>query len=218
MSKMEAINAFYEEGKALKEDQLEAISSSIGKLLGETFLLESNKEDATAYLVISRYYAFVDSYLELMNVTLRKSQGMIYVETNVDGNRFHLLKLDTVILLCLRKIEFEVLRSASTSNFHQTTLGELKKAIIESEVYSEAKLNSSATKFLGALKTLRHYKFISYQTSSFDINNDDSVIVINPPVALVVTAENIDNLNATLDAYLGNEKFEESSDEETNED
>jgi|GEM_PF-3900039 len=218
MSKIDAINSIYEEGKVLKEDQLEAFASSIGKLLGDTFLLERNKYDSTAYSVISRYYALADAYLEMMSVTLRKNQGIIYIETDMDGNRFHLLKLDTVILLCLRKIEFEMMRTASASLDHTTTLRKLKKTIVESEVYTETKLNASATKFMSALKILRHYKFIDYLTSEFDINNDDSLITIYPPVSLVVTAENIDNLNATLDAYVGNERQEESDDEDTNED
>jgi hypothetical protein len=217
MNKRDVIDSIFNETKSLNEDQLQAFSYAIDKLLGETFILEAKKDDKTAYSILCRYYALANSYLDLININIKKADGMIYIQTEVEGNRFHLLKLDTVILLCLRKIEFDMLTTASFSAEHITNLKQLKDAIVESEVYSEEKLNTSATKFLQALNNLKHYKFIDFQTSSFDINDDDSLITINPPVSLLITAETIDNLRTTLDAYISTNPQEDIDDEETSE-
>lgn len=217
MTKVEARNVFFNETKGLSEEQLEAISKAISVLLGSTFVVRSIKSDATHFYIINTYYSAVEAYLAMSDVTLGKAQDVYFIKTEVDSNRYRLYKLDTILLLILRKIDFDVLKKVSVTGAHSTTVGEILSRLKRTEIYSEKTYKTLKTDFKSALFRLRHYKIIGFQTA--DADSLDAVVIIYPTITLLVRSDNVENLGKQLEEY----KYSETdsggeTDEESTED
>lgn len=217
MTKGEACDRFYTETKGLNEEQLEAIADAASALLGSTFIVRGIKSDATAFYTLSNYYTAIEAYLAMSNVELNKSQDVYYIKTRVDSNRYHLYKLDTILLLILREIDFDILKKANITEAHSTTVSEILSRLARTEIYPAKALGNLRTDFTQAMMRLRHYKIVDFQQG--DIRNDNAVVVIYPTIALLVQSDSVENLGKQLDEYkpTADEVGEGETDEDSSE-
>jgi hypothetical protein len=217
MTKSEARDRFFTETKGLNEDQLEAIADTTSALLGSTFIVRGVKSDDTAFYTLSNYYTAIEAYLAMCDVELDKSQDVYFIKTKVDSNRYHLYKLDTILLLILREIDFDILKKANISESHSTTVGEILSRLSRTEIYPSKAISNLRTDFTNAMMRLRHYKIVDFQQT--EIKNDTAIVVIYPTIAILVQSDSVENLAKQLNEYkatdevAGGETDEDSSED-----
>ena len=130
MTKNEAFKNFKESYERLSDSDRDAFSRISLKLLDETFLVKERDEDRKDYLKandlingLRAYFAFID--YDLVNDA---EKGVIYIRTELDSNRVHLRKLETIILLVLRRLAKSPVRSTRRRSIRITSAGPANSA------------------------------------------------------------------------------------------
>lgn len=190
--------------QTLREDQLEDISRAQSKLLSETFLVSFNKDDAVEFHAANTYFDILEAYMALINIELKRNpeNTVIYLKNEVAGSRFNLNKLETILLLVIRKIDFNLLGKPGVSARHMTQVSEIKEMLDQTEIYSPGDIK--ATRFAAALNRLKSFKLIDFPSGKGSI--DQTAVEIYPTISLVVSADGVETLVKNLSAYKGNEE------------
>lgn len=212
MKKRDNIEKLEQLTKTLREDQLDDIAKAQSKLLGETFLVSFDKDDAVEFHAANAYFDIIESYMALINVELRRNpeNTVIYIKNEAAGNRFNLSKLETILLLIIRKIDFNLLSKPGVSARHMTRVSEIKEVLDQTEIYSPGEIK--ATRFASALNRLKGFKLIDFNSGRGF--SDQTAVEIYPTISLVVSADSVEALAKTLNAYKGSEEetYETSED------
>lgn len=210
MTKSEAFKTFNDSYGKLSDSDREAFSRISLKLLDETFLVKGRDEDRKDYLKatdlingLRAYFAFID-----YDLVSDAEKGVIYIRTELDSNRVHLRKLETIVLLVLRGIFYDESTKASINAVISTTVGEIARQIDKTEIYPENIGRTS--EFREALKSLRRHKIIDFDQG---LNYGDTPVVIYRSILLVVDVTSIDDLTRRLQDYKGGP--EDEADNET---
>ncbi|MCR5490779.1 MAG: DUF4194 domain-containing protein [Bacilli bacterium] len=211
MTKNEAYKNFSESYGKLSDSDRDAFSRISLKLLDETFLVKERDEDRKDYLKatdlingLRAYFAFID--YDLVNDA---EKGVIYIRTELDSNRVHMRKLETIVLLVLRGIFYDESAKASLNSVISTTVGEIARQIDKTEIYPEN--IGKTTEFRESLKSLRRHKIIDFDQG---LNYGETPIVIYRSILLVVDVTSIDDLSRRLEDYKGGPEDEADNEAE----
>ena len=204
MTKSEAFKRFNEFYSKLSDSDREAFSRICLKLLDETFLVKDREEDRKDFLKgvdiingLRAYFAFID-----YDLVHDAEKGVIYIRTELDSNRVHMRKLETIVLLILRGIFYDESTKASLNAKISTTVAEIARQVDRTEIYSgtlKENVGRSA-EFRESLRSLRRHKIIDFDEN---IALGETPIVIYRTILLVVDANSLDDLARRLDDYKG---------------
>ena len=116
--------------------------------------------------------------------------------------------METVLLVLLRRAYYVKSKETVDANVNiSITIDELYDGLTQTGIYKEKLLK---TQIIDALKTLKRFKLINFDSKNYDVNN---VIEIFPMVALVVKINDIEQLNNKLKTYKGKEEEDETDED-----
>ena len=157
--------------------------------------------------VIETYFAIIE--FQLVHDDTRK---IFYLESTADRNRVRLKKMETVILVLLRRFYYTKSKETIDSNTNiSITIDELISALDDTGIYKN-KDKVPKTLIIESLSNLKKFKLLNFDKKNYETNN---VIEIFPTVSLVVKINDIDLINHKLKTYIARE---EDEDNETDED
>lgn len=193
----------------LNETKKTAFARLVGKLLTENFVYGQIQEDRNDYYAILENKEAIGDYLLMAGFELqhKDTQKIFYLESETERNRIKLKKLETVLLLILR-LEYYKKSKAIDANTNISV--DSYDVITELQNTGILKDKIVKTELIDAFKTLKRNKLINFDVNQGEISN---IIEIYPTVALIVTTDDINALNARIESFTLKE-----NDDETDED
>ena len=184
------------------------------KLLGYNFVYGQLPEDKNDYYYILEMREVIESYFAIIEFEHRHddTRKIFYLESTADRNRVRLKKMETVILVLLRRFYYTKSKETIDSNTNiSITIDELISALDDTGIYKN-KDKVPKTLIIESLSNLKKFKLLNFDKKNYETNN---VIEIFPTVSLVVKINDIDLINPKLKTYIARE---EDEDNETDED
>ena len=204
-------NDIYQTMNDTKKDLFAKLSD---KLLGYNFVYGQLPEDKNDYYYILEMREVIESYFAIIEFELRHddTRKIFYLESTADRNRVRLKKMETVILVLLRRFYYTKSKETIDSNTNiSITIDELIAALDDTGIY-KSKDKVPKTLIIESLSNLKKFKLLNFDKKNYETNN---VIEIFPTVSLVVKINDIDLINHKLKTYIARE---EEDDNETDED
>jgi hypothetical protein len=193
-TKIESLDAFGNDYRALSEGERNLFSKVAGKLLAETFLVKSKDTDkADFYFVSENKSAFV-SFFEMLDYSLLDDpvNGLFYIQTNADRNRLRLSKFDTAIILILRRLYYEEKKEVTSDERTLVSLDAIMGNIRSSQIFKDEKRPSA---YEASLRKLRAHKIINYSAKKLD---ETTTIEIYPSILVVVPSDSLEALSKRI--------------------
>lgn len=184
------------------------------KLLSYNFVYGQLPEDKNDYYYILEMREVIEAYFTIIEIQLvhDDTRKIFYLESTADRNRVRLKKMETVILVLLRRFYYTKSKETIDSNTNiAITIDELIAALDDTGIYKN-KEKVPKTLIIESLSNLKKFKLLNFDKKNYETNN---VIEIFPTVSLVVKINDIDLINHKLKTYIARE---EDEDHETDED
>ena len=210
LSKNTTAQNFYEQYRELTETDKNTFSKLCNKLLDENFIYGQLSSDKNDYYAIIKLRGVIENYFDLIDYSLTHddTRKIFFIESTADRNRIKLKKMETVLLVLLRRAYYVKSKETVDANVNiSITIDELYDGLTQTGIYKEKLLK---TQIIDALKTLKRFKLINFDSKNYDVNN---VIEIFPMVALVVKINDIEQLNNKLKTYKGKEEEDETDED-----
>ncbi len=210
LSKNTTAQNFYEQYRELTETDKNSFSKLCNKLLDENFIYGQLSSDKNDYYAIIKLRGVIENYFDLIDYSLTHddTRKIFFIESTADRNRIKLKKMETVLLVLLRRAYYVKSKETVDANVNiSITIDELYDGLTQTGIYKEKLLK---TQIIDALKTLKRFKLINFDSKNYDVNN---VIEIFPMVALVVKINDIEQLNNKLKTYKGKEEEDETDED-----
>lgn len=210
LSKNTTAQNFYEQYRELTETDKNTFSKLCNKLLDENFIYGQLSFDKNDYYAIIKLRGVIENYFDLIDYSLTHddTRKIFFIESTADRNRIKLKKMETVLLVLLRRAYYVKSKETVDANVNiSITIDELYDGLTQTGIYKEKLLK---TQIIDALKTLKRFKLINFDSKNYDVNN---VIEIFPMVALVVKINDIEQLNNKLKTYKGKEEEDETDED-----
>lgn len=210
MTKTSAAEAFTKEYGAMGDKKKETFARLCDRLLDEQFIYLGLDGDRQDYYAILNMREAIEAYFAVIDFTLRHDDvsKIFYLESAGGRNRVRLKKLETVILIILRKFYFTRSRSADSNADISVSFEELAGEIERTGIY-RAVPNRSQT--VGAMRTLKRCKLINFDERSLE---QRSVIEIYPTVPIVVNTSSLEYIEGILRSYAEQGEAEDEADED----
>lgn len=200
--------------RTLNDSKKDLFAKLCGKLLGYNFVYGQLPEDKNDYYYILEMREIIESYFAIIEFQLihDDTRKIFYLESTADRNRVRLKKMETVILVLLRRFYYIKSKETIDSNTNiAITIDELIAALDDTGIYKN-KEKVPKTLIIESLSNLKKFKLLNFDKKNYETNN---VIEIFPTVSLVVKINDIDLINHKLKTYIAREEVE---DNETDED
>ena len=210
-SKNTTAKSFNDQYNELTETDKYAFSRLCNKLLNENFIYGQLQADKTDYYAILKCRDLIENYFDLIDYQLSHddTRKIFFLESTADRNRIKLKKIESVLLVLLRRAYYVKSKETVDSNVNiSITIDELIDSLVQTNIYKD---KLAKTQIIDALKVLKRFKLINFDGKNYEINN---VIEIFPMVSLVVKINDIDQLNNKLKTYKSKEDDEDETDED----
>jgi hypothetical protein len=210
-SKNTTAKSFNDQYSELTETDKYAFSRLCNKLLNENFIYGQLQADKTDYYAILKFRDLIENYFDLIDYQLSHddTRKIFFLESTADRNRIKLKKIESVLLVLLRRAYYVKSKETVDSNVNiSITIDELIDSLVQTNIYKD---KLAKTQIIDALKVLKRFKLINFDGKNYEINN---VIEIFPMVSLVVKINDIDQLNIKLKTYKSKEDDEDETDED----
>ena len=210
-SKNTTEKSFNDQYSELTETDKYAFSRLCNKLLNENFIYGQLQADKTDYYAILKFRDLIENYFDLIDYQLSHddTRKIFFLESTADRNRIKLKKIESVLLVLLRRAYYVKSKETVDSNVNiSITIDELIDSLVQTNIYKD---KLAKTQIIDALKVLKRFKLINFDGKNYEINN---VIEIFPMVSLVVKINDIDQLNIKLKTYKSKEDDEDETDED----
>lgn len=210
-SKNTTAKSFNDQYNELTETDKYAFSRLCNKLLNEDFIYGQLQADKTDYYAILKFRDLIENYFDLIDYQLSHddTRKIFFLESTADRNRIKLKKIESVLLVLLRRAYYVKSKETVDSNVNiSITIDELIDSLVQTNIYKD---KLAKTQIIDALKVLKRFKLINFDGKNYEINN---VIEIFPMVSLVVKINDIDQLNNKLKTYKSKEDDEDETDED----
>lgn len=210
-SKNTTAKSFNDQYSELTETDKYAFSRLCNKLLNENFIYGQLQADKIDYYAILKFRDLIENYFDLIDYQLSHydTRKIFFLESTADRNRIKLKKIESVLLVLLRRAYYVKSKETVDSNVNiSITIDELIDSLVQTNIYKD---KLAKTQIIDALKVLKRFKLINFDGKNYEINN---VIEIFPMVSLVVKINDIDQLNIKLKTYKSKEDDEDETDED----
>lgn len=211
MTRNTALNNFYNQYNALNDTKKDKFARLCDKLLDDNFIYGQLPSDKDDYYSILENREAIEAYFSLIDFQLNHDDiyKIIFLKSSADRNRVRLKKMETVLLILLRRFYYTKHKESIDSNTNiSIAFDELIDSINQSGTF---KATIVKTQLLESMKTLKRYKIINFDVNNLEINN---VIEIFPTITFVVQPNDIEVLNDKLKAYISKGDLVDETDED----
>ena len=204
-------NNFSEAYKGLSEKQKEAFSSACFKLLNENYIYGQKDDERDLYYRIDSFKELIQNYFGLIDYELANDSAykIFYLKSSSERNAVKLKKLESILLLLLRRFYYSKSRETNSDINISVTYDELLEDINKTGIYREP---IKKTELKNAFATLKRYKIINFDVRSYLASD---ALTVYPTILYAVNQQDLDNISAILSGYGAKE---EGDSDETSED
>lgn len=198
------VKRFTDEYLSLRDSEKSNFSRVCNRFLSETFLIKGKERDYEDFFFALGKFQLISDYFSVLDYEVLRddSKGIIYIHTTAERNRVRLSKLETIILLILRIEYYKRSKVLSETDKIIMSLEELQDEVNKTSIYSSQK---RLMEYEVAFRNLRTSKLIDFTKTHLDA---DTRFEILPSIMIVISNNDLDNLNKALKGYV------ESSDED----
>ena len=203
-----AAKDFFDNYDLLKDNDRELFSRLCNKLLTNNFIYGQIKSDREDYRDINRLKTEITDYFYLIDYSLEHDSNykIFYLRSNDGKGKIKLKKMESVLVLLLRKLYYVKSKETGTSVEITVTFDELSDEINKTHLFKD-KMTKQLLK--DSLLVLRRFKLIYFDSTNF---NTTDLFEIYPTIIHVVTTEDLKLIENKLASYQ-NADDEESEDE-----
>jgi len=182
------------------ERQRDKFRKSANKLLNQCFLVKRKADDKEDYIFVLQHKTYFEEYFELLgyDIEIKESQGVIGLKNIFGRGKLRLKKIETIILLILRKIYIEKNNEIRANEDVVFVIDEL----LEKYSYLNSKIKLDKTTLREVFRMLKKYNLV--KTIDTDITRSDAKVIIYPSILLSITNENINEINIMIEKDLSN--------------
>ena len=169
------------------------------RLLDENFIYGQIDSDKNDYYNILSMKDLIEYYFLIINFQLNHddTRKILFLESLEERNRIKFRKLETVIIVLLRKFYYIKSKEELNSNTNITiTFDDLVDAINETGIFKD---ELKRQHLIEALKKIKKLKLINVDVYNFEVNN---IIEIYPMITIIVNINDLDLINNKLKAYI----------------
>ncbi len=213
MTRNTALDEFYNQYNVLSDTKKDRFAKLCDKLLDDNFIYGQLSNDKDDYYAILESRDVIEAYFSLIDFQLNHDDinKIFFLKSSADRNRVRLKKMETVLLILLRRFYYIKNKESVDSNTNiSIAFDELIDSLNQSGIFKD-KDRIVKTQLLESMKTLKRFKIINFDVNNFEINN---VVEIFPTIVFVVQPNDIESLNGKLKAYIGKGDLDDEIDED----
>lgn len=201
-SKGKIAEQFAEQYKQLGEKQKETFSYICFKLLNENYIFGQKEDEKDLYYNIDLFKDILQNYFNLIDYELAsdKVYKIFYLKSSRERISLKLKKLDSIILLLLRKFYYTKSKETNSDINIAITYDELLEDINKTAIYKE---RLKKTEILTSLKNLKRYKIINFEHKFYSTSD---ALTIYPTILYAVTETDLNNIQVILREYGSKEE------------
>lgn len=199
ISKTTAVEKFSEIYLTLTDAKRANFAKLCERLLDENFIYGQIDSDKNDYYNILSMKDLIEYYFLIINFQLNHddTRKILFLESLEERNRIKFRKLETVIIVLLRKFYYIKSKEELNSNTNITiTFDDLVDAINETGIFKD---ELKRQHLIEALKKIKKLKLINVDVYNFEVNN---IIEIYPMITIIVNINDLDLINNKLKAYI----------------
>ena len=199
ISKTTAVEKFSEIYLTLTDVKRANFAKLCERLLDENFIYGQIDSDKNDYYNILSMKDLIEYYFLIINFQLNHddTRKILFLESIEERNRIKFRKLETVIIVLLRKFYYIKSKEELNSNTNITiTFDDLVDAINETGIFKD---ELKRQHLIEALKKIKKLKLINVDVYNFEVNN---IIEIYPMITIIVNINDLDLINNKLKAYI----------------
>lgn len=209
MDKAKNIERFQKSFLQLTETERKEFSRLCNKLQAVSFLCGKKEDDRSDYyLVISRLSMYQDYFSVMDNEVVHYAHDQVIHLYNPDKSNHYLFRMnESIILLLLRKLYVQKMKTVSLSENVTVTAEELHDSIAQTG-WLGRRMNK--TEFRNVIRLLKRFNIVD---NIGDIEKDSCILIIYPTIAYAVSYEDITAIDARIRSYKGDEQNEETEED-----
>lgn len=211
MTRNTALNKFCEQYSAWTDTKKDKFARLCGKLLDDNFIYGQLSDDKDDYYTILGNRETIDAYFNLIDFELNHDDRnkIFFLKSSADRNRVRLKKMETVLLIVLRRFYYIKNKESIDSNTNiSIAFDEMVDSLNQSRIFKDKIVK---TQLLESMKTLKRFKIINFDANNLEVNN---VVEIFPTIVYVVQINDIELLNGKLKSYVGKGDLDDEIDED----
>lgn len=191
----------------LIETQKDEFSRVSNKLLAINYICGSKPRDKKDYYFIDANLELFEKFFLLLDyrLELNPADKVVYIENSQGYNPLSLKKIESVILLLLRKMYFVKMQEISQTELITITFGELHAEIEATGLFNN---RISKTELMEACRILTKYNICE---KIGDHSEDDSRLIIYPTINYALPVSKLEELQTKINSYKRGEDDEEIS-------
>lgn len=201
-SKERLASSFVEEYKNLTESQKEVFSKACFKLLNENYIYGQKKDEKELYYSIDTYRQIIQNYFNIIDYELAHDgvYKIFYLKSSSERPSLKLKKMESVILLLLRKFYYVKSKETNSDVNISVTYDELLEDMYKTGIYND---RLRKTEIENSLLILKKYKIINFDNKSY---SSSDALTIYPTVLYAVAEDDLKNLQIILNGYGAKEE------------
>jgi hypothetical protein len=202
---------FFGHLQKLTETEKEKFSRICSKILDKNFLIRQKDSDREDYFFVIGHLTLFQSYFMLMDyaVTHYEADQIVALSTEADRNRQRLKRSDTIMLLILRLLYQKKAKEATQLNLILVSVKDIQDEIDRTSLF---KGKIPKTELQVSMRTLKSYSLIDFQSAN--LINDETRVEIYPSLLRVVNIDDMNKLEAQLNAYTNGGDDDEDDDQD----
>ena len=210
MNKYKHATNFYNKYIKLKDTEKEEFSRLTNKMLSCCLLTLKKEKDRKDFFLILSNLSLYQSYFAIMNYELNhyeKDQVLHLVNTD-NNNQYHLKKIETIILLTLRKLYFIKMQEVSLLDDITVTVEEFHDELMRTGLFNK-RINK--TELYESFRILKKYSLVEIIG---DLDKDSSIIRLLPTILYVIPYNKIEEIDGVIRSYEKGEVEDERIEED----
>lgn len=211
MNKYKHATNFYNKYVKLKDTEKEEFSRLTNKMLSNCLLTLKKQKDRKDYFLILSNLSLFQSYFAIMNYELNhhEKDQVLHLINLDNNNQFHLKKIETIILLTLRKLYFIKMQEVSLLDDITVSIEEFHDELLRTGLFSK---RITKTELFDSFRVMKKYSLVEVIG---DLDKDSSVIRLLPTILYVIPYNKIEEIDEVLKNFEKGESEDEGIEEDS---
>ena len=210
MNKYKHATNFYNKYIKLKDTEKEEFSRLTNKMLSSCLLTLKKQKDRKDYFLILSNFALYQSYFAIMNYELNhyEKDQVLHLINLDNNNQYHLKKLETIILLTLRKLYFIKMQEVSLLDDITVSIEEFHEELLRTGLFNK---RITKTELFDSFRVMKKYSLVEIIG---DLDKDSSIIRLYPTILYVIPYNKIEEIDEILKNFEKGEDEDEGIEED----
>lgn len=209
MENQNELTYFYTEYSELTDTKKAEFSRVANKILAVNYLTNAKEKDRKDYYFIIMYLRLFKAYFSILDyeVAHHEYDGVISVRNMQKYNHFQFKKLESIMLLLLRKIYSQKMQELS---LHKQITATMEEVLGELDAIGVLERGINKTEIKEMFQLFKRYNICELEGN---LDEETVIIILYPTILYIVAIEEIDAIDKELKKYeRGGEVVDEEVD------